>query len=195
MITRIGSKQDIGGIIFLQKENLYDKLSAHDRKKGFVTTPFSEAQLAGLLAERGIFVAEDKGLITGYAMAGDWEFFSQWPIFPSMVSRLGSLSFAGKRTQPELSFQYGPVCITSALRGSGLLPLLFEEMRIEFAARFPVGITFINRVNERSYAAHTRKLGMTEIGAFEFSDRSYAMLAFDTSRSVIGNAGPQPRGI
>lgn len=185
MITRIGNTRDISGIITLQKANLYDNLSDQERKMGFVTTPFSEAQLAILLTERGLFVAEDRDAITGYAMAGTWEFFSQWPIFPYMVSRLGSLSFAGKRILPEQSFQYGPVCISRAQRGSGLLPLLFEEMRREFDLRFPVGVTFINRVNERSYAAHTRKLGMTEIDTFEFSGRSYAMLAFDTSRSVI----------
>ena len=186
MITRIGSTQDICGIIALQKKNLYDNLAEHERKMGFVTTPFSEAQLAQLLTERGIFVAEDRGEIAGYAMAGTWEYFSQWPIFPHMVSRLGSLSFLGKRLLPEQSFQYGPVCIRSALRGSGLFPLLFEEMRLEFASRFPVGITFINCVNERSYAAHTRKLGMTVIDAFEFSDRSYLMLAFDTSHPAEG---------
>jgi len=189
MITRIGYTQDISGIIALQKANLYDNLSDQDRKMGFVTTPFSEAQLEHLLAEHGIFVAEDQGVITGYTMAGTWKFFSQWPIFPYMESRLGSLSFAGKRVPPEQSFQYGPVCITAALRGSGIFPRLFEEMRKDFASRFPVGITFINRVNERSYAAHTRKLPMTEIDAFEFSGRRYAMLAFDTSRPVIGNSG------
>jgi hypothetical protein len=184
MITRIGSIQDISGIIALQKANLYDNLTEQERKQGFVTTPFSESLLLQLVAERGIFVAEDRGEITGYAMAGTWEYFSKWPIFPYMVSRLGSLSFLGKRLSPEQSFQYGPVCINSVLRGSGLFPLLFEEMRLEFASRFPVGITFINRVNERSYAAHTRKLGMTVIDTFEFSGRNYFMLAFDTTHSA-----------
>lgn len=180
IITRIGNENDISGISALQRLNLYDNLSADERKQGFVTTPFSENQLRELMAERGVFVAEERGEIMGYALAGTWNFFSKWPIFPFMVSRLGQVGVTEDR-----SFQYGPVCIGSALRGSGKFPLLFEEMRREFTSRFPTGITFINRLNERSYQAHTRKLGMTVIDAFEFSGRSYYMLSFDTSRSVI----------
>lgn len=182
MITRIGNRNDLSGIIALQRANLYDNLSPDQRKHGFVTTPVSESQLLELMAERGVFVAEEQGTIVGYAMAGSWNFFSKWPIFPFMVSRLGSLSISGKPIPPERSFQYGPVCISSALRGSGLFPVLFEEMRKEFSTRFPAGITFINRVNGRSYNAHTRRLGMTVIDTFEFSGRSYYMLSFDTSR-------------
>lgn len=185
MLTRIGNAADIPGIINLQEKNLYENLSDIERKLGFVTTPFTDGQLLDLLAQRGVFVAEEKGNIAGYALAAGWDFFSQWPIFPYMVSRFGSLSFLGGAVHPGQSFQYGPVCIESSLRGTGLFPKLFEEMRVEFSSRFPTGITFINRVNERSYAAHTRKLGMTVIDEFEFNGRNYYGLAFDTSRSVI----------
>jgi hypothetical protein len=58
-------------------------------------------------------------------------------------------------------------------------------MRREFVARYPIGITFINRINERSAAAHMRKLGLSLIDEFEFSGRYYYGLAFDTSASVI----------
>ena len=185
MITRIGNRDDISGIVALQRVNLYDNLSPAQRKQGFVTTPFSESQLLELMAERGVFVAEEQGEIMGYTMAGTWRFFSNGRSSRSWLSRLGSLSIAGKPVQPDQSFQYGPVCINSTLRGSGLFPVLFEEMRREFSSRFPTGITFINRVNERSYSAHTRKLGMSVIDTFDFSGRSYYMLSFDTSRPVI----------
>lgn len=185
MLTRIGSPADIPGILSLQENNLYENLSGIERKLGFVTTPFSDGQLLDLLAQRGVFVAEEKGKIAGYALAADWDFFAQWPIFPYMASRLSTLTFLGDAVHPVKSFQYGPVCIEPSLRGTGLFPRLFEEMRLEFSSRFPVGITFINRINERSYAAHTRKLGMTVIDEFEFNGRNYYGLAFDTSRSVI----------
>lgn len=186
MITRIGNHNDIGGVLALQRANLFDNLSPDERKQGFVTTPFSADQIGELIRERGVFVAEEQGEIMGYVMAGSWEYFSKWPIFPLMVSRLKSLAASGMPVLPERSFQYGPVCINSALRGSGIFPVLFEEMRREFALRFPVGITFINRVNARSYKAHTQKLGMTVIDTFDFSGRSYYMLSFDTSRRAVG---------
>ncbi len=186
MITRIGNGNDISGIIDLQRINLYDNLSPDERKQGFVSTPFSENNLVELMSERGVFVAEQQGEIAGYAMAGSWGYFSQWPIFPFMEERLVSLSLSNRIR--DCSFQYGPVCINSALRGSGIFPLLFEEMRSEFASRFPIGVTFINRANERSYNAHS-KLGMTVVDAFDFSGRSYYMLSFDTSRTVIDCKG------
>ena len=186
MIARPGTRDDINGIIALQRVNLYENLSPEERKQGFVTTPFSEGRLLELIGERGVFVIEDQGKIMGYVMAGSWAFFSRWPIFPFMVSRLGSLSATGAPFTVEGTFQYGPVCINSVLRGSGIFPVLFEEMRKEFSSRFPIGITFINRLNERSYNAHTHKLGMTAIDAFSFSGRDYHMLSFDATRPVIG---------
>jgi hypothetical protein len=185
MLTRLGKTIDIQGILTLQKANLYDNLSVDERKRGFVTTPFSEAQLKELLEQRGIFVAEERDEIVGYAMAGSWDFFAKWPIFPYMVSRLGSLIFSGKPIHPGQSFQYGPVCIASSHRGTGLFPKLFEEMRLELTSRYPVGVTFINRINEHSFMAHTRNLGLTVIDEFEFAGRNYYGLAFDTSKSVI----------
>ena len=77
------------------------------------------------------------------------------------------------------------ICVDYSLRGTGTFPRLFEEMRIELSSRYPVGITFINRVNERSYKAHTRKLGIAVIDECEFSGREYFGLAFDTGRSVF----------
>ncbi len=184
MITRLGTTNDIKGILTLQQANLRDNLSVEERKRGFVTTPFSEAQLCELSAQRGIFVAEEKDEIAGYAMAGSWDFFASWPIFPYMVSRLGALVFAGKPLLPAQSFQYGPVCIDSSHRGTGLFPKLFEEMRLEFSSRYPIG----DRMNEHSYRAHTRTLGLTVIDKFEFSGRSYYGLAFDTSKSVMNDS-------
>jgi hypothetical protein len=185
MITRPGTVDDIRGILVLQKANLHDNLSFEERKRGFVTTPFSEAQLKELVKQRGVFVAEEGDEIAGYAMAGSWSYFAIWPIFPYMVSRLGSLTFSGKPLLPGQSFQYGPVCIAIAHRGTGLFPRLFEEMRLALSTRYPVGVTFINRMNEHSFMAHTRTLGLTVIDEFEFAGRNYYGLAFDTSRSVL----------
>jgi len=184
MITRLANINDIIDIVSLQKANLYENLTDAERKHGFVTTAFSEARLSELISLRGIFVAEERGSIVGYAMAGSWDFWSAWPIFPFMVSRLGSLTFQGGPIPPDKSFQYGPVCISSIHRGTGLFPLLFEEMRNDFSTRYPIGVTFINRINERSIAAHMRKLGLSLIDKFEFSGRNYYGLAFDTSVSI-----------
>lgn len=102
-----------------------------------------------------------------------------------MVARLPSLQFQGKSLVVEDTFQYGPVCIDDRFRGTGLFQKLFEEMRVSFSSRYPLGITFINRLNSRSFEAHTRKLGLTVIDEFEFDGRPYYGLVFDTAVSVL----------
>ena len=40
--------------------------------------------------------------------------------------------------------------------------------------------TFINQINPRSYAAHTRKVHMTEAGKFDFNNNHYYLMACPT---------------
>ena len=185
MIIRAALESDIDGILNLQAQNLYSKLSTAERSDGFVTTPFTPDQVQALLAQNGVFVAADEGAIFGYAFAGSWDYFSQWPIFPFMVSRFPQLMFQGVAISAENTFQYGPVCVDRALRGSGFLPQLFETMRFSFSTRFPIGVTFINQQNPRSLAAHTRKLNLEVIDTFEFGGNTYYGLAFSTQDAGI----------
>lgn len=184
--TRIGTKNDIDGILSLQEKNLYRNLNDVERKEGFVTTPFTVNQIEEIIKENGIFVAiNEKSELVSYAFAGSWAYFEQWEIFNFMVSRFPKLSFHGKEITTENSFQYGPVCIEKNYRGKGLLNLIFEEMRIEFLKKYPISITFINKVNVISEKAHTKKLGWEIIDEFEFNNNTYIGLAFDMRHSVL----------
>ncbi len=180
MITRIGVESDITGILELQSRNLYTNLSEAERAEGFVTTPFTMEQIQTLLSQTGVFVAEKQGMVVGYVLAGSWDFFSQWAIFPYMVSRFPQLKFQETQITVDNTFQYGPVCIDRSFRNSGVFLELFETMRLSLSARFPIGITFINKANPRSLAAHTRKLNLEIIDEFEFNDNFYYSLGFST---------------
>jgi hypothetical protein len=118
-------------------------------------------------------------------MAASWDYFSDWPIFPYMLKRLIGQSYNNGVIQQSNSFQYGPVCIAGQLRGTNAFPKLFEEMRIALHKRYPIGITFINQINQRSYQAHCNRLQMDVIDEFTFNNNHYYSLAFDTARSVI----------
>jgi len=185
MITRVATQKDIQKILSLQEVNLFENLSETEKLNGFITIPFTVSQVNELIQKKGVFVGEDNGNIWGYTMADSWEYFSQWPIFPYMISRITKTSFKGIDISEQNSFQYGPVCIKSELRGTSAFQNLFERMRMEMSALYPVGITFINKINKRSYNAHTRKLGMVVIDEFKFSGREYYGLAFDTNESVL----------
>ncbi len=185
MISRLATKDDIQGILALQEINLFSNLSDAEKEDGFVTTPFTILQLEDLLKEQGLFVTQDKDKILGYTMAASWQYFSQWAIFPFMISRLTGTNFNGITISDQNTFEYGPICIDASLRGTNAFPRLFEAMRIEFSSQYSMGITFINQVNDRSYKAHIKKLGMVVVDKFEFSDRNYYALAFDTAKSVL----------
>ncbi|MGB3344030.1 MAG: GNAT family acetyltransferase [Aequorivita sp.] len=185
--TRIGKKGDIDGMLSLQEKYLYRNLTETERLSGFVTTPFTVGQIEGILEQNGLFVAvNEKDIIIAYAFAGSWKYFEQWEIFNFMVSRFPQLSFQGKEITTANSFQYGPVSIEKEYRGKGVLNLIFEEMRLEFIKKYPISITFINKVNTISLKAHTKKLGWEIIDEFQFNNNTYIGLAFDMKNSVLG---------
>ena len=185
LIIRQGRQEDIAGVLELQSKYLYANLTEEQRKKGFVTTPFTIGQIIDIIAEGGLFLALDQEEVVAYIYAGSWTYFQQWPIFSYMIARLPQLNFNDKIITVDNSFQYGPICIAEAYRGQGLINKLFEAMRIVFSLKYPISMTFINKVNVISERAHTQKLGWEIIDNFEFNNNHYLGLAFDMTTSVV----------
>ena len=77
------------------------------------------------------------------------------------------------------SFQYGPICIDIPYRGKGIINLLVEFMRENMVKRYPIAVTFINKINIPSFKAHTQKLNWTVIADFEFNSNAYYVLAME----------------
>ena len=181
MDIRVANEDDIGGVIVLQGKNLVSCLAEDERGDGFVTTPFTEAQLVAILGLDGLFVAiDDGGIVRGYVMAAGWDYFSQWAMFPFMIEKLSGVAFGGLVVDDKNSFQYGPVCVDAVVRGQGVFEGMFELMRAEMKRRYPIGLTFINTVNGRSYVAHTKKVGLRVVDEFGYGDQRYYCLGFET---------------
>lgn len=176
--------QDIPSVLALQSKYLVSNLTAEEKKEGFVTTPFTEQQILEVIALGGLFVAKDGDDVVSYVYAASWEYFSQWAIFPYMLERCTQLSCAGQLITMENSFQYGPVCIDKKYRGTGLLLDMFECMRLALRECYPISITFINAINERSIRAHTQKLKWVVIDEFQYNGNTYLVLAYDMRLSV-----------
>lgn len=181
---RIASATDIEGVLELQSRYLLSNLSETEKKDGFVTTPFTTAQIVQILEEDGLFVAIAENKVIAYVFAGSWTYFSQWPIFPYMVSRFPGQAFNGVQITDSNSFQYGPICIDQHYRGTGLLNEIFEVMRLNLKERYPIGITFINKVNGRSFKAHTEKLHWSVIDEFHYNNNDFYMMVIDMNLSV-----------
>ncbi|GAB3295333.1 GNAT family N-acetyltransferase [Hymenobacter tenuis] len=185
MELKLADLADIDDVLTLHRKYQIDTIREEDKKDGFVTTAFTREQLTKLIEEeQGLFIARQGAAVVAYVMSASWQFWSVWPIFSQMIADLPKLEYAGRTLSVENSYQYGPVCVDKAYRGSGLLEAIFEFAREKMAVRYPVLVTFINRINTRSYAAHTQKLGLEVIAEFEFNNNHYLELAYDTSKKL-----------
>ena len=185
MEFRIAQLSDIPAILALHGKYQVDTINELDKKDGFVTTAFTEQQLTDLInQEQGLFIATKGDKVMAYVMAASWQFWSIWPMFAHMVKDLPNLTYLGQTLSTDNSYQYGPVCIDKSLRGSGMLEDIFDFARLEMAKRYRILVTFINKTNPRSFAAHTKKLGLSVIQEFEFNNNHYYELVYDTAKPV-----------
>jgi len=182
MQFKIAELSDIDAILKLHAKYHIDGIVEEDKADGFVTTAFTRENLTQLITEeQGLFIAKDEDVVLGYVMAGSWGFWSQWAMFQVMIADLPNLEYLGQELSTENSYQYGPVCIDKSLRGSGVLELLFDMARVMMGKRYPILVTFVNKINRRSYEAHKRKLGLTVIQEFTYNGNEYYQMVYDTS--------------
>ena len=175
---------DLDGVMDIHKRYHISTISAEDKPDGFVTTNFTPQQLNDLVEkERGITIAKDCGKIIGYAMAGSWQFWSEWPLFTHMIGELGKNTYNGQILSVDNSYQYGPITVDRKYRGSGVFQKLFYSSLESMASRYPIMVTFINQINHRSYAAHTKKVIMETVCTFQFNQNDYYMLACPTGQN------------
>lgn len=186
MQVKIATMDDIDGILKLHNKYQIDSIKQEDKKDGFVTTAFSKEQLRDIITqEQGIFLAIKNDKIIGYVMSASWQYWSKWSLFAYMIKNLSNLSYKGKILSTKNSYQYGPVCIDKNHRGSGVLETLFDFALDSMEKRYEVLVTFINKINTRSYNAHKNKLGLEVLQEFEYNDNLYYELVFDTSKRVL----------
>ena len=178
MEIRLATPDDIEDIRALMRKYHINSILDEDKPDGFVTTNMSALQMESLISrERGITIAGENGSLAAFAMAGSWGFWSEWPLFEHMIGILPEYSFDGQALTTENTYQYGPICVDKSWRGKGVFESVFAYSLRSMRERYPIMLTFINQINGRSYAAHTRKARMSTIGAFAFNQNNYYLLA------------------
>ena len=176
---RIATVTDIPQVLALQEKYLFANLSDDEKKAGFVTTPFSVEQLTEVISQEGLFLCFVSEKLVAYCFGASWQYFSQWKIFEHMISLFPDYKFNNKAITTINSFQYGPICIDIPYRGQGIINILVEFMRENMAKKYPIAVTFINKINIPSYKAHTQKLDWKVIAEFEFNNNEYYVLAME----------------
>jgi len=185
MEYKIAQLTDIEATLKLHAKYQVDSIAEEDKKDGFVTTAFTKEELTDLITqEQGLFIAKEGEEVLAYVMAASWQFWSRWPMFQHMIKDLPNLEYLGQTLSTDNSYQYGPICIDKSLRGTTLLKNMFNFSLSVMHTRYPILVTFVNKVNPRSYQAHKRKLGLTPIQEFEFNSNEYWEFVYDTSKPV-----------
>jgi len=179
---KVATLDNVEEVLTLHYKYQVDSISEEDKKDGFITTAFTEAHLTRLISEEnGLFIAVKDGKIVAYAMSASWAFWCQWPMFEYMVANLHDATLSGNVLTESNSYQYGPVCVDKSVRGEGVFEAVFSFALSEMAKRYPFMVTFINKINIRSYQAHTRKVNLDVISEFDFNNNHYFKLACKTS--------------
>lgn len=178
---RTAQVSDIEAVLALHYRYQVDSINEEDKADGFITTAFTKEHLQALIEdESGLFLAVSNGSIVAYAMSASWEFWSQWPMFQHMIKDLPNLQYANEQLTVDNSYQYGPVCVDKSVRGSGVFENLFNFALSEMSKRYPILVTFINKINPRSFHAHTQKIKLDVIQEFEFNNNQYYELGCKT---------------
>ncbi len=186
MEYKIAQIKDIEKVLELHSKYQIDSIKQEDKKDGFITTAFTKEQMVDLITlEQGLFIAIENEKIVAYVMSASWKFWSRWPMFAFMMEDLPNLEYLGQKLTVQNSYQYGPVCVDIEYRGSGVLEKIFDFARENMAKRFPILVTFINKINPRSYEAHTKKLKLEVIKEFSYNNNNYYELVYDTSKSLF----------
>lgn len=188
MEITLATMRDFDGVMGLLRANHVSNVPEEERINGFVTTNLTDGQMEALIAkERGVTIAREGDRVLAFALAAPWEYWSVWPLFQHMIKILPEYSFMGKPMSVEESYQYGPVCLERTVRGTGLFEEVFFASLFSMRERYPVMATFVNSINPRSYAAHSRKAGMDTLGTFDFNGNHYYLMACGTDAGQIKN--------
>jgi hypothetical protein len=178
---KIATKEDVDEVLALHYRYQIDSIDEQDKADGFITTAFSKANLLSLVEqENGLFIALINNKIVAYAMAASWNYWAQWAMFEYMIDNLHDSLCLNERITIENSYQYGPVCVDKSVRGKGVFEAIFIYSLDVMSKRYPIMVTFINKINPRSYQAHINKTPLTVIKNFGFNNNQYYKLACKT---------------
>lgn len=176
--------EDFKGINLLHRANHLDFVGRANADDGFVTANLTDKQLKALIVqEKGAVVAKKDNRVVAFAMAASWDFWQEWPFSAKAVEKLTDFSFKGRGLTRENCYKYGPVCVDKSVRGSGVFEKLFAGSLASMAMRYPVMVAFIDVLNKRSFAAHTRKVNMESVGMFQFKNSEYYVMACLTAKA------------
>ncbi|TDR16774.1 GNAT family N-acetyltransferase [Marinicella litoralis] len=156
-ITAARTRQDILGILKLQKENLAANVSPEEAKsQGFVTVKHDFSILHEMNQKHPHTIAKNSDEVVGYALVMLQEFSTKISVLLPMFKRINALRYQNNIIQPDQYFIMGQICIAKSHRSQGVFAALYQGMKQQMSPHFKFIITEIAETNTRSIRAHEK---------------------------------------
>ncbi len=164
------SYEEIEEIIQLQRDNLFEAVSAQERlQQGFVTVQHSINQLKDWHKKKPHTIAVSNGQVIGYAISMLREYREQVPVLVPMFEKID-------QNVPS-SLKYivmGQICIHKAYRGKGIFRGLYQKMKTS-CSEYDWIITEVDTSNIRSMNAH-KAIGFQELISYESNHQTWSLI-------------------
>lgn len=172
LYTTAASKNDLKGILNLQKRNLARGLTKDEiQTQGFVTVDHSFEQLEVLNNYEKHVIAKDNEKLIGYLLAMTKRSRLDIAVLVPMFELFDTLPYNGKLVSEYNYLVVGQVCIDKAYRGQGILDHCYETYRQHYGSKYDFAITEIAATNSRSLKAHER-VGFKKINTYVSPDQT-----------------------
>jgi L-amino acid N-acyltransferase YncA len=170
--TTANSKNDLEGILDLQKQNLAARLTKDEiQSQGFVTVDHSYDQLKKLNDHEKHVIAKDDKKVIGYLLAMTKRARFDIPVLIPMFELFDTVSLNAKKISEYNYLVVGQVCVDKAWRGKGILDQCYAAYRQHYSNKYDFAITEIAATNLRSLKAH-RRIGFKEINMYRSPDKT-----------------------
>jgi ribosomal protein S18 acetylase RimI-like enzyme len=164
--TTANTKNDLEGILHLQKINLARNLSQDEiQSQGFVTVDHTYDQLKKLNDHEKHIIAKDGHKVIGYLLAMTKASKLDISILLPLFDMFDRVSYNHKKISEYNYMVVGQVCIDKAYRGQGILDDCYAFYKKHYSAKYDFAITEIASANSRSLNAHKR-IGFKEINVY-----------------------------
>lgn len=169
-------KEDLQGIIALQRKNFIKNLTELEKKDGFLSVEFTEKQFMEMNEQSGIIVCKEDTAIYGYLCTSTPKFNRSFKLPSAMYDLYPQHTYKGKSLDQYPSLVVGPWCIERSCRGKNIFISMWGVLDTILPKEIELLTTFISIDNTRSLSAAI-KVGMDKIATFQFDAKDFYLLA------------------
>jgi GNAT superfamily N-acetyltransferase len=164
------TEHELQQILALQALNLPSRLSASDiAGQGFVTVAHIPELLRRMNGAEPAIIAKAGEQLAGYCLAMTRAFRNDIPVLVPMFRIIDTLRLGDRPLADTNYLVCGQICVAADWRGQGIFEGLYQQLRLQYANRYPLLVTEIASRNSRSLRAHQR-MGFQHLHTYQAPD-------------------------